>query len=293
MISNFGTRLRSHRERRGIDLDTIAHRTKIGVGHLVALERDDPSRWPPGIFRRGFIRAYATAVGLDPESTLQEFLERFPDPFDEACGPVRRGGRTHAAPRLSSGIPGEPLRLTLADERDEPVREGDLTHVMPRLSCGIPGEPPRLMLADVPRLSKRSYMRALRSPWPRVAAATCDLAFVVAIAAAFFAVGGTFWTPFTVATLCYYFVGVLIVGTSPAAWILGRDQQTPVGGQQIAAPETLSGPGEVEEDHLTPLHVVRVKETVSGFSEETLSSESPRAAEVVDSPASVAVTSAA
>lgn len=292
MTSSFGARLRSHRERRGIDLDAIAHRTKISVSLLVALERDDPSRWPPGIFRRSFIRAYATAVGLEPESTLKEFLERFPDPYDEAYGLLCSGGRTHAAPPLSSRVPGEPLRLTLADERDESVREGTRSPVMPRLSFGVPGEPPRLMLADAGRLSILSYVRALPSPLPRIAAAVCDLAFVLAITAAFFAVVGTFWTPFALTTACYYFLGVLVVGTSPATWVLSPDQRTPARGQHFAAPETLSELGEIETDHL-PLYVVKANETVTGFSDEALSIEPPPVTAVVDSPASVAVTSAA
>ena len=241
MTASFGARLRSHRERRGIDLSTIAQTTKIRAGIFEALERDDTSRWPPGIFRRAFIRAYATAVGLDPESTLTEFLERFPDPKDE--GRVSDGGRTHAVPRLSCVVPDAPLRLTLADERPVLVREGGRTHAVPRLSHGVPAEPLRLTLADEPPLPIGSHVRALRSPWPRVVAAACDLVVVVAIAAAVFAIVGAFWTPFTVATVCYYFVGVVIVGTSPAAWVFGLGQRTSAVGQHMTAPE-LPGAGD-------------------------------------------------
>jgi len=78
----FGHRLRRERERHQIGLASIAENTKINVSLLQALERDDASRWPSGIFRRSFIRAYAEAVGLDVEATTREFLERFPDPND-------------------------------------------------------------------------------------------------------------------------------------------------------------------------------------------------------------------
>src|SRR5262252_2008218 len=98
MTASFGARLRSHRERRGIDLSTIAQTTKIRAGIFEALERDDTSRWPPGIYRRAFIRAYATAVGLDPESTLSEFLERFPDPNNERRAETSGGGTSAAPP---------------------------------------------------------------------------------------------------------------------------------------------------------------------------------------------------
>lgn len=78
--STFGPRLRQERERRRISLESIAQNTKIGRSLLEALERDDVSRWPTGIFRRSFIRSYAKAIGLDPDETVREFVERFPDP---------------------------------------------------------------------------------------------------------------------------------------------------------------------------------------------------------------------
>lgn len=75
---DFGTRLRAARERRGITLRQIAGATKISVGVLEALERNDISRLPGGIFGRGFVRSYAIEVGLDPEATIQEFVAQFP-----------------------------------------------------------------------------------------------------------------------------------------------------------------------------------------------------------------------
>jgi cytoskeletal protein RodZ len=76
----FGPRLRQERERRHISLTSIAENTKISRTLLEALERDDVSRWPTGIFRRSWVRSYAQAIGLDPDEVLREFLERFPDP---------------------------------------------------------------------------------------------------------------------------------------------------------------------------------------------------------------------
>src|SRR5262247_1398639 len=76
----FGPRLRQERERRQISLTSIAENTKISRSLLEALERDDVSRWPTGIFRRSFVRAYATAIGMDPDDVAKEFAERFPDP---------------------------------------------------------------------------------------------------------------------------------------------------------------------------------------------------------------------
>ena len=41
------------------------------------------SRWPGGIFRRSYLRAYAQAIGLDPERVVRECLEFHPDPDDD------------------------------------------------------------------------------------------------------------------------------------------------------------------------------------------------------------------
>lgn len=87
MNSGFGARLRAHREERQVALATIAEQTKIKASLLDGLEREDLSNWPGGVFRRSYVRAYATAVGLDPEMVLREFHERFPDGND-AVPPV-------------------------------------------------------------------------------------------------------------------------------------------------------------------------------------------------------------
>jgi transcriptional regulator with XRE-family HTH domain len=82
MPDSFGARLRQQRERQQIALTTIAEQTKISLSLMEALERDDVSHWPSGIFRRSFMRAYAHAVGLEPDVVVREFLELYPDPID-------------------------------------------------------------------------------------------------------------------------------------------------------------------------------------------------------------------
>ena len=80
MDSTFGTRLRLQREEQQISLAAIAEQTKIKLSLLEGLERDDLSRWPTGIFRRSYFRAYARAIGIDPDRVLSEFQALFPDP---------------------------------------------------------------------------------------------------------------------------------------------------------------------------------------------------------------------
>src|SRR5438552_19178341 len=82
MPESFGARLRQRRERQQIALITIVEQTKISLSLLEALERDDVSHWPAGIFRRAFLRAYAHAIGLEPDLVVREFLELYPDPVE-------------------------------------------------------------------------------------------------------------------------------------------------------------------------------------------------------------------
>src|SRR5262245_58593443 len=83
MIDSFGARLRAQRERRQVELGAIAEQTKIRLPLLEELERDNVAHWPHGIFRRSYLRTYAQAIGLDPDDTLREFLELYPDPPEE------------------------------------------------------------------------------------------------------------------------------------------------------------------------------------------------------------------
>ena len=73
-----GAKLQEARKRRGISLRQVADSTKISVSILQALERNDISRIPGGVLGRGFVRSFATAVILDPEATVAEFVAQFP-----------------------------------------------------------------------------------------------------------------------------------------------------------------------------------------------------------------------
>jgi transcriptional regulator with XRE-family HTH domain len=117
-MSEFGPRLRGERERKHISIDAIAAATKIKGSVFEQLERGDTSKWPPGIFGRSHLRAYAEAIGLDPDATLREFLEVFPDPTAPpdpglACTPP---SSTELRLQLGGGgIPAERWRALCCD----------------------------------------------------------------------------------------------------------------------------------------------------------------------------------
>jgi len=86
----FGARMRQLRESKQVSLRDIAEQTKISVSTLEALERDDISRLPGGIFSRAVVRSYAAAIGADPEHTVEEFMTRFPVETVVVGSPTRR-----------------------------------------------------------------------------------------------------------------------------------------------------------------------------------------------------------
>lgn len=70
----FGEKLKRERELRSITLDEIANSTKIGTRLLHALEDEEFSKLPGGIFNKGFVRAYAKYLGLDEEQAVVDYL---------------------------------------------------------------------------------------------------------------------------------------------------------------------------------------------------------------------------
>ena len=74
----FVTRLRHYRQRAGISIGEVASETRVRADLLDAFEANDLSAWPKGIFARAWVRAYASAVGLDPIDTANEFCRLFP-----------------------------------------------------------------------------------------------------------------------------------------------------------------------------------------------------------------------
>src|SRR5215475_6747313 len=131
--------MRQQREDQQIALAKIAEQTKIKQSLLEALERDDVSHWPTGIFRRAFIRSYALAIGLDADAVVREFFEIFPEP-DEVVTTAALAAATDAARgHGGNGGPSTRLRSFFGSfsmfRRNVPVEE-------PREEPVTPSEPP-------------------------------------------------------------------------------------------------------------------------------------------------------
>jgi transcriptional regulator with XRE-family HTH domain len=83
----FCAALKAARERRGLKLTDISEATKVCPSYFSALERNDLSLWPKGLFRRSFFRAYAGTIGLPVEPMLEEFIRLFPEQEPVAAAP--------------------------------------------------------------------------------------------------------------------------------------------------------------------------------------------------------------
>jgi cytoskeleton protein RodZ len=74
-LPSFGEKLKLEREKRNITLEQISVSTKIGTRMLRALEENQFSQLPGGIFNKGFVRAYSRVLGLDEEQTVADYLQ--------------------------------------------------------------------------------------------------------------------------------------------------------------------------------------------------------------------------
>jgi cytoskeletal protein RodZ len=70
---SLGQYLLRERNARGVSLREISETTKIGVGHLEALEGDDLEALPPRAFIIGFLRAYSSCLKIDPEEAIARY----------------------------------------------------------------------------------------------------------------------------------------------------------------------------------------------------------------------------
>ena len=66
-------RLQAAREARGVDLFRVERDTKIRMKYLTAMEQGDFAELPADVYARGFLRNYASYLGLDPDEAESEW----------------------------------------------------------------------------------------------------------------------------------------------------------------------------------------------------------------------------
>jgi len=58
----------------GIDLKTISMETKINMRILEWIEEEAFDKLPPMVYLKGFLRAYAKSLDLDPQRLVEGYL---------------------------------------------------------------------------------------------------------------------------------------------------------------------------------------------------------------------------
>ena len=72
-MATLGEKLRREREVRGVSLQEISKATRIHENFLYALEENDFGAFPATVFITGFLRNYATHLGLDADKIVAEY----------------------------------------------------------------------------------------------------------------------------------------------------------------------------------------------------------------------------
>lgn len=85
-----GATLREARERRQLTWEQVEAETKIRAKYLRALEDEEFDSLPSGTYVRGFLRAYASYLGLDGRLFVDEYASRFGTRHDDELFRRRR-----------------------------------------------------------------------------------------------------------------------------------------------------------------------------------------------------------
>jgi cytoskeleton protein RodZ len=96
---DLGATLRRARQANRLTLEQLSRTTKISVANLRALEENDFDRLPANIYTRGFLRTFAREVGLDPEETVEQYLQQVEEETAQQLEVERREAEAVAATR--------------------------------------------------------------------------------------------------------------------------------------------------------------------------------------------------
>ncbi len=94
---SIGQVLKQEREERRLSIEEVSSTTRIPRRTLESLEDDRFEDLPSGVFVRGFIKAYASAVDLDAHDVLARFDEQTPKTLPPAPLASVRSRRRYGA----------------------------------------------------------------------------------------------------------------------------------------------------------------------------------------------------
>lgn len=85
---SIGELFKQKRQEMNLSLKEIENATSIRVAHLQAIEEGDMSKLISPVYAQGFVRQYATYLGIDADKVIKDYAPQFqrPDPQDFAYG---------------------------------------------------------------------------------------------------------------------------------------------------------------------------------------------------------------
>src|SRR5215467_12771067 len=117
-MPTLGEELKRKREEQGKSLTAISETTRIVTRFLKAIEEDNFSVLPGGIFTRSFIRAYAREVGMDgAEATALYLQQTSPQEIQESPAAISQPAISQpesareSAPEAAAGRDENPISL--------------------------------------------------------------------------------------------------------------------------------------------------------------------------------------
>ena len=80
---SIGEVLKTAREEKGLSLDEVSVLTRVKIKYLIAIEADNFDILPSSVQKKGFLRAYARALDLDPAPLIAELRQIINEPIPE------------------------------------------------------------------------------------------------------------------------------------------------------------------------------------------------------------------
>ena len=162
-MSSLGIRLRELRLAKGVSLDDIARSTRVGRGHLEALESGSWGDLPSPVFVKGFIRAYCEFLEASPNEALGLYREA----TGETVKPDRVQSAQHPPPSRRVGPLMVSLVLFIALGASLFALQIGLKSP-PRPAPAVPVQPAPVPAEEPRPAGQRLLIRAVEPTWIRV-----------------------------------------------------------------------------------------------------------------------------
>lgn len=166
-MGEFGSKFRKAREKKQLSFEDVSNVLKISSRMLQAIEEEHFDLLPGGVFNKGFIRAYAKHLDLDPEECVNEYLAGVRQTQMAALDALESQSASSARSSVK-------LRV-MGSQKSEEVSQSPIEiEELPDL---------QLPRAEHVRGAKKEYLQGRRegTPWSLIAAAIVVIVLAVLV----------------------------------------------------------------------------------------------------------------